>query len=154
VSCVIEISMWPYCQSAFYNLFLFLIGYGWRYPWISLRVYIYPMDTILHNVLWVVSRSKDETFLPVDLLQPFLIPNQVWAEISMDFIEGLHPSHRYNVVMVVVDGWPLKYAHFIPISHPFTAAIVANNFMQKVFKFHGLFISIVSDMDAIFISSF
>jgi hypothetical protein len=99
-------------------------------------------------------KNKDETFFPVGLLKCFPITNRVWAEISMDFIEGLHLSHGYNVVMVVVDRGPLKYAHFIPVSHPFIAAIVANNFMQKVFKLHGLLISIISDMDAIFTSSF
>jgi hypothetical protein len=55
--------------------------------------------------------------------------------------------------MVVVDRLS-KYAHFMPISHPFTAAKVGNIFVLNVFILHGLPCSIVSDKDAIFTSSF
>jgi hypothetical protein len=42
----------------------------------------------------------------------------------MDFISGLPKSPNYNCVMVVVDKFS-KYAHFLPLSHPFTALTVA-----------------------------
>lgn len=71
----------------------------------------------------------------------------------MDFIEGLPKAHSYNCILVVVDKFS-KYAHFIPLHHPFTASKVAMAFMDHVFKLHGLPEAIISDRDKVFTSSF
>ena len=47
-----------------------------------------------------------------------------------------------------------KYAYFLPVKHPYTAAIIAKLFMDHVVKLHGLPASIVSDRDTIFVSHF
>ena len=71
----------------------------------------------------------------------------------MDFIEGLPMSSNHNVILVVVDKFT-KYAHFLPLRHPFTAVTVAHAFMDGVYKLHGLPETIISDKDRIFTSRF
>jgi hypothetical protein len=48
----------------------------------------------------------------------------VWADISIDFIEGLPNVVGKSVILTVVDRFS-KYAHFIPLGHPYSAASVA-----------------------------
>ncbi|KAC9657515.1 hypothetical protein E3N88_45437 [Mikania micrantha] len=47
------------------------------------------------------------------------------------FIAGLPPSYRVDTILVVVDRLS-KYAHFLPLSHPFTAKTVANIFCKEI----------------------
>lgn len=87
------------------------------------------------------------------LLQPLEVPSHAWHIISLDFVEGLPVSSNANCILVVVDYFT-KYAHFIPLLHPFTAASVAKVFMQQVYRLHGMPKAIVSDRDRIFTSLF
>uniref|UniRef100_A0A3Q7GK67 Integrase catalytic domain-containing protein n=1 Tax=Solanum lycopersicum TaxID=4081 RepID=A0A3Q7GK67_SOLLC len=83
------------------------------------------------------------------LLQPLPIPNGVWIDISLDFIEGLSKSKGKDVILVVVDRL-CKSGHFIAIAHPYTADSVAQCFLDNVFKLHGMTTPIISDMDLTF----
>jgi ribosomal protein L21E len=80
------------------------------------------------------------------------VPSQAWQAISLDFIEGLPQSGSYNTILVKVDRLT-KYAHFVPLRHPFTALKVAQVFMAAVYRLHGMPESIVSDRDRIFTST-
>ena len=101
----------------------------------------------------VCQRHKGETINTPGTLQPLPIPTSIWTEVSMDFITGLPKSGNKSVIMVVVDRLS-KYAHFCALSHPFTPTLVAQSFMDQIFKLHGMPTSIVSDCDPIFTSNF
>ncbi|XP_028056715.1 uncharacterized protein LOC114260736 [Camellia sinensis] len=106
-----------------------------------------------HDILTYHGRYKSENVKYPSLLQPLPIPNRVWSDISMDFIEGLPNSLGKTVIFVVVDRLS-KYGHFMALSYPYTAADVAKVFFDQVFKLHGLPSTIVSDRDAVFTSHF
>lgn len=101
----------------------------------------------------VCQKIKAETLAPAGFLRPLPILCQVWDDITLDFIEGLPVSQGKDTIMVVVDKHS-KSAHFLNLSHPFTAETVAEKFMEGIIKLHGMPKSIISDRDPIFISNF
>ena len=85
----------------------------------------------------ICQQNKHENVATPGLLQPLLIPHAPFIDISMDFINGLPKSEGKDVIMVVVDRFN-KYAHFMSLSHPYSAPTVAKIFMDNVYKLHGL----------------
>lgn len=99
----------------------------------------------------ICQQSKSDRTKYPGLLQPLPIPAGAWQTITMDFVEGLPMSGGKNCVMVVVDKFS-KFSHFVALRHPFTALLVAKEFMQHVYKLHGMPLVIVSDRDRVFTS--
>ncbi|GJZ02498.1 reverse transcriptase [Tanacetum coccineum] len=62
-------------------------------------------------------------------------------------------SQGKTVILVVVDRLS-KYAHFMALSHPYTASSVAQVFLDTVYRLHGLPNSIIIDRDSAFLSLF
>jgi hypothetical protein len=73
----------------------------------------------------------------------------VWADISLDFAEGLPKVNGKSVILMVVDRFS-KYAHFIALGHPYTTTSVTRAFFANIVRLHGFPASIVSDRDPVF----
>jgi hypothetical protein len=119
------------------------------FAWTGLKMqvteFVKQCDTCQH--------AKHSNSPPGGLLQPLPLPSGHWRDITMDFVEGLPLSDGYNTILVVVDRFT-KFAHFVPLRHPFTAPAVARLFVDTVVKLHGMPHTIVSDRDKIFTSVF
>lgn len=101
----------------------------------------------------VCAQAKSEHCKLPSLLQPLPILPTAWHTISLDFIEGLPKSKSYDTILVVIDKLT-KYAHFICLPHPYTAALVAQVFLHHIYKLHGMSSIIISDRDRVFTSAF
>jgi hypothetical protein len=77
----------------------------------------------------------------------------VWAHVSMDFMEGFPRVNGKTIILTIMDLFS-KYAHFLPMSHPYTTTSVAKVFFDAIIKLHGILESIVSDRDPVFTSKF
>ncbi|WVZ58880.1 hypothetical protein U9M48_009103 [Paspalum notatum var. saurae] len=81
-------------------------------------------------------QAKHEKIKLLGLLQPLPIPDGAWQHLTMDFIEDLPKSETFDTLLVIVDKFT-KYAHFIPLHHPFTALQVAKVVLGNVVKLHA-----------------
>jgi hypothetical protein len=95
------------------------------FAWPGLKSFV---QTWLASCVTCQQAKLDRTLSP-GLLQPLSVPTAAWHTISMDFIEGLPQSQRFNCILVVVDLFT-KYAHFIPLSHPFSAVSIAQRILS------------------------
>ena len=98
-------------------------------------------------------RAKSESLAPKGLLQPLPIPQRLWEDVSMDFIDGLPRLDRHTSILVILDRLS-KATHLVPLSHSYTAKSVVSMFIDAVVKHHGIPRSIISDRDPVFVSTF
>jgi hypothetical protein len=101
----------------------------------------------------VCQRYKSEHQHPAGLLLPLPIPQGVWTDVALDFVEALPRVRGKSVILTVVDRFS-KYCHFIPLAHPYSAESVAQAFFNDIVRLHGVPQSMVSDRDTVFTSSF
>lgn len=90
---------------------------------------------------------------PQGTMMPLPVPDKPWSKIGVDFIVKVPLSKGFDSVMVVVDHFS-KHAHFIPANETWKADQLAENFINHVFKLHGLPDTIVSDRGTTFMSHF
>jgi hypothetical protein len=101
----------------------------------------------------VCQRYKSEHLHPAGLLLPLPVPQGVWTDVALDFVEALPRARGKSVILTVVDRFS-KYCHFIPLAHPYSAESVAQAFFADIVRLHGVPQSMVSDRDPIFTLTF
>lgn len=102
----------------------------------------------------VCQLTKTPTKAPAGLLKQLPVPCKMWADISMDFVSGGGigtSDNGFDAVWVVVDRLS-KQAHFIPTHKTDTAEEIADLYMDRIFRYHGVPRTIVSDRDSLFMS--
>lgn len=103
----------------------------------------------------ICSRNKSSSHSLAGLLQPLLVPQCPWSDITLDFIAGLPHSEGTTIVLTVVDIFS-KMIHFIPMPKLPKAKETAEALLKNVF-FYICMVShrdVVSDRKPQFISRF
>ena len=114
------------------------------------------MRTLVQDVVRacdVCQRYKTEHLHPAGLLLPLPVPQGVWTDIALDFVEALPRVRGKSMILTVVDRFS-KYCHFIPLAHPYSAESVAQAFYTDIVRLYGIPVSMVSDRDPVFTSTF
>ncbi|KAE8213221.1 hypothetical protein CF319_g9194, partial [Tilletia indica] len=119
-----------------------------QYTWPQMRSfvndYVRTCDTC--------QRHKTSRHLPYGPLSSLPVPTAPWASQSMDHIVELPLSSGYDCILVVVCRLT-KQAHFIPSRQTDTSATLAQQFINNIYKLHGLPADIVSDRGTTFTSN-
>ena len=120
-----------------------------RYSWPSLHADIQQFCKSCVTCM----RSKPQRHKPYRSLKQLPIPERPWNSISMDFIEKLPSSSRFDTILVIVD-WLTKQAIFIPAHNTITSMDLARLFVLHVFSKHGVPSHVTSDRGSEFVSNF
>ncbi|KAJ9546706.1 hypothetical protein OSB04_019249 [Centaurea solstitialis] len=126
------------------------------------RIWVPKLGDLRKKVLEDAHKSRYVTCLQVKIkhqrlygkLQQLPIPEWNWEHITMDFVTKLPRTPRgYDTIWVVVDRLS-KSALFLPMKETHSMGRLARLYVAEVVRLHGIPLSIVSDRDARFISTF
>jgi transposase InsO family protein len=120
-----------------------------KYYWPSMRK---DVDRFVRNC-HTCRRTKSTRHAPYGVLRPLSVPERPWQHISVDFVTGLPRSKDFDAICVVVDRLT-KQRHLIPCTTTITAEGLADLFCDRVFRYHGLPETIISDRGPQFASRF
>ena len=121
-----------------------------HYWWIGMRK---DIANFVEHCL-TCQRVKAEHQHPSGLLKPLTIPEWKWEHIGMDFVLGLPRTQEgYNSIWVIIDRLT-KSAHFLPVKRTFSMDQYAELYISEIVRLHGVPLSIVSDRDPKFPSTF
>lgn len=120
--------------------------YFWQNMSKDVRKYVQSCDAC--------QRLKDGHHPPYGLLQPLQIPERPWESISMDFISQLPKTPRGSDSITVFVDRLTKMVHLVAGKTTDDASTVARQFLNSVFRQHGLPSEIISDRGSVFTSRF
>jgi hypothetical protein len=99
-------------------------------------------------------KVKADYMKPGGLLQPLIIREWKWEDISMDFIVGLPMTARkFDLIWVIVDRLS-KSAHFIPVHINYNVQKYARIYIARVLCLHRILKMIISDRGSQFVACF
>ncbi|KAM1000308.1 hypothetical protein ACFX2A_007072 [Malus domestica] len=102
----------------------------------------------------ICQQVKAERKKPFGLMQPLLVPQWKWENITMDFMYKLpRTQNGYDGIWVVVDRLT-KSTHFIPVREKYSLSRLTKLFISQIVKYHGVPVNIISDRDLRFTSKF
>ncbi|KAM2191798.1 hypothetical protein EV2_028320 [Malus domestica] len=102
----------------------------------------------------ICQQVKKERKKPFGLMQPLPVPQWKWENIIMDFVYKLpRTQNGYDGIWVIVNQLT-KSAHFIPVWEKYLLSRLAELFVSKMMKYHGISVSIILDQDPRFTSKF
>jgi len=98
-------------------------------------------------------QSKPQCYKPYESLKQLPIPEWPWNSISMDFIEKLLSSSRFDTILVIVN-WLTKQAIFIPAHDTITSVDLVHLFVLHVFSKYSIPFHVTSNRGLEFVSNF
>jgi predicted aspartyl protease len=108
----------------------------------EVRRFVRNCDKCRSNTAWNTKRQG--------FLKPLPIPERIWQEISIDFIDKLPLSEGCTSLCVVTDR--LSKGVILEACQDMTAETVAELFVRRIYSQHGLPAAIVSDRGTQFTS--
>ena len=119
------------------------------YSWPSLYADIQQFCKFYVPCMWF----KLQCHKPYGSLKQLPIPERPWNSISIDFIEKLLSSSRFDTILVIVDQLT-KQAIFISAHDIIMSTDLAHLFVLHVFSKHGVPSHIISNRGLEFVSNF
>ena len=90
---------------------------------------------------------KFEYQVPFDLLNLIPIPQWKWVNITMDFVSGFPLTQRKHDSVRVIINRLTKSAYFLRVRLNYSMDRLAEQYVSKIVRLHGIPLSIVSDRD-------
>jgi hypothetical protein len=110
---------------------------------IHVRRVVRSCDACGANKAW---RDRRQGFL-----KPLPVPDRIWKELSIDFINQLPASNRMTNILVITDR--LSKGAIFEACNDMSAEAVADMFIRTVYRIHGLPSAIVSDRGTQFVGA-
>ena len=86
----------------------------------------------------VCQKVKAEHQVPSGLLQPIIIPEWKWDQITMDFMVGLPLTGRKHDLIWVVVNRLTKSAHFLPVTTNYSLDKLAELYIKEIVRLRKL----------------